>query len=205
MMSDTIAKAIKAAEDVEQQGHFRLVRAAAHGEEPGVYHEVLDRKEAEWVRVCAPLEVLANTRDADSGNWGRVVSFEDRDGVPHEWTVPIDMAHGDGGELARTLAKLGLDIEPTRKAREALAAYIAKWAPTGSLRCVDRTGWHGDAYVLPDRTFGGSERIVLQGRGTRKPSFGCAGTLEGWRRDIAANVVGNSRLVFGVSMGSPGR
>ena len=41
----------------------------------------------EWRRLCDPLEVAADTRDAGSENWGRLLVFEDRDGVRHEWAA----------------------------------------------------------------------------------------------------------------------
>jgi len=59
-------------------------------------------------------------------------------------------------------------------------------------------GWFGDAFVMPQRQYGGSEEVVLQVEGVA-PEFSSAGDLINWQHNIAARCVGNSRLMFGLS------
>jgi putative DNA primase/helicase len=66
------------------------------------------------------------------------------------------------------------------------------------VRCVSTVGWCDDAFVMPDRQFGGSEEVVLQVEGVA-PAFTIAGSLDSWQRDIAVPCVGNSRLEFAIS------
>ena len=55
---------------------------------------------SEWRRLCDPIEVAADTRDSGSENWGRLLVFEDRDGVRHEWAAPTaDLARAQSGEV----------------------------------------------------------------------------------------------------------
>ena len=62
----------------------------------------------EWRRLCDPLEVAADTRDAGSENWGRLLVFEDRDGVRHEWAAAAaDLSRTHSGEVIAHLARLG--------------------------------------------------------------------------------------------------
>jgi uncharacterized protein (DUF927 family) len=65
-------------------------------------------------------------------------------------------------------------------------------------------GWNGNVYVLRDRggTVIGSdarESYLFQGEKPFKP-IEIKGTLEGWRNEIAAPCVGNSCLIFTVSL-----
>ena len=71
------------------------------------------------------------------------------------------------------------------------------------VRCVSTVGWCGDAFVMPDKTFGGTEEVVLQVEGVA-PEFTVAGSLDNWQREIAAPCAGNSRLTFGLSMAFAG-
>jgi putative DNA primase/helicase len=183
---------------IVEQGGFRLVRAGRKGLGSGVYRLVEKDGEEAWKWTCSRLEPLALTRDGGSLNWGRLLEIVDRDGVPHVWPMPMEMLAGDGIDLRRELLRLGLDIAPGTAARNALLAYITSWRPAREVRCVDRVGWHGDAFVLPARTYGGAEEVVLQSTG-QPPEYRVTGTLADWQREIAAPAVGNTRLVLAIS------
>jgi uncharacterized protein (DUF927 family) len=65
---------------------------------------------------------------------------------------------------------------------------------------VDRTGWHGNVFVMPDRTIGeDEERILYQSASTSQGTFKQKGKLAAWQTNVAALCVGNSRLLFAVS------
>lgn len=63
---------------------------------------------ARW--ICSPLSVIAKTRDAKSGEWGRLLEWKDDDGVTHQWAMPLSMLQGDVSDVRRELARLGLAI-----------------------------------------------------------------------------------------------
>lgn len=96
---------------------------------------------------------------------------------------------------------MGLDISPEPKARKLLSQYLQGSRPQAWIRCVERTGWHRGAYMLPSGEMIGIpalERLLLQS-GVPPTSQATAGTLADWQQHVAAHCQGNSRLVFAVS------
>jgi putative DNA primase/helicase len=183
-------------------GDFKLVTNPKRGQRAGVHYSETDEdtghQKLKW--VCSPLAVLAKSRDHENREWGRVVEVVDPDGVKHVVTLPATMGPsvGDGAELRRILVSCGLEIASGLKARHRLHDYITMSEPSRKVRCVAKVGWCGDAFVMPEQTYGGAEEIVLQTEGA-PPKYTKSGTLDGWRREIAAHAVGNSRLVFSIS------
>jgi uncharacterized protein (DUF927 family) len=82
-----------------------------------------------------------------------------------------------------------------------LTAYLHIWRCDKQARCVERIGWNGCVYVLPDAVIGDSDEItVFQNPQAVAPAFSEAGTLEAWRDSVARLASGNSRLVFSLSV-----
>src|SRR5438093_2106814 len=54
---------------------------------------------------------LAPTR---MGEWGRLLEWRDDDGIRHQWAMPLELLQGDGSDVRRELARLGLSIAPGR-------------------------------------------------------------------------------------------
>ena len=98
----------------------------------------------EWHWLCDPLEVAADTRDTGSENWGRLLVFEDRDGVRHEWAAATaDLSRGQSGEVIAHLARLGFVPPVSAQAKIRLLQYIVTARPAARLRAVGRVGWKG--------------------------------------------------------------
>lgn len=154
------------------------------------------------LKICSSLEVIAKTRDATSNEWGYLLEFYDPDGNKKRWSMPAKMLSGDGTQYRADLLSMGLVIEPGLKAKNYLTTYIQTADVPSRVRCVDRIGWHGDVYVLPDRTIGQSEETVLfQSAGGTTSPFKQRGTLVDWQTHVSAYCRGNSRLLFFVSAG----
>ncbi len=51
--------------------------------------------------ICSPLYVVAKTRDAKSGEWGRLLEWRDDDGIIHQWAMPLALLQGDASEVRR--------------------------------------------------------------------------------------------------------
>ncbi|MEO9091118.1 MAG: DUF927 domain-containing protein [Rhodanobacter sp.] len=160
-------------------------------------------REPEW--ICSPMVVPATTRDADGSEWGRLLVFTDRDGLEHRWAMPMTMMATDGADLRTELLRQGLEIATDGIRRRHLLNYI-QWAdPETAARCVTRTGWHDDAFVLPTRTFNDEvEPVIYQTASLDGVALSQAGTLEGWREQVAMPCVGNSRLVLAIAAGFAG-
>ncbi|MFM0287894.1 DUF927 domain-containing protein [Paraburkholderia megapolitana] len=150
--------------------------------------------------ICARLDVMAETRDENNNEWGYLLEFDDRDGKRKRWAVPARLFAGDGTELRSTLLSMGLKIGFTQVARTQIANYIQTARTSARARCAGRVGWHGGAFVLPDRTIGdGLEMTIFQADAAIESQFKQGGQLADWKRELAAFCVGNSRLAFCVS------
>jgi uncharacterized protein (DUF927 family) len=152
------------------------------------------------VWVCAPLHIVAATRDVDNNNHGHLLEFNDRHGHPQQWPMPLELLE-ERREYRKVLRRLGLPMSGSRDGQGLLQLYLEACSATARARCVDRVGWYDAAYVLPDSTLGqtGEERLVLQTLDYKSEGYRQAGTLDGWRTEIAAPCVGNSRLLLAVS------
>lgn len=155
--------------------------------------------------ICSPLSVVAMTRDAKSGEWGRLLEWRDDDQVRHQWAMPLELLQGDGSDVRRELARLGLSIAPSKAARDLLASFLQVWPVQARARCVERLGWHGSVYVTPAESIGQDEEIVVfQNAHALEPAFAVSGTADEWRGSVAALASGNSRLVFALSVAFAG-
>lgn len=150
--------------------------------------------------VCSYIEIKAKTRDEQSANWGVLVEWLDDDGEMHRWAMPLEMLEGDGSDVRRELARQGLTIAPSSNARAQMLSYFKFWPVTKRARCVNRTGWHSDCYVLPDMVIGESDAsVVFQNSHAIQPAFAVRGDVDGWKGGVAALARGNSRLLFAIS------
>ena len=150
--------------------------------------------------VCSRLEITASTRDAKNESWGRLLEFDDLDSTHHAWAMPMELLSGDGNEYRRMLLSMGLQIAASSKARNLLTQYIQTAQVEQRARCVDRTGWYGNVFVMPNKTIGeDDERILFQSASATPGTFKRKGKLTDWQTNVAALCTGNSRLVFAVS------
>lgn len=151
--------------------------------------------------ICSKLEVTAVTRDAKSEAWGRLLEFDDLDGVHHAWAMPMDLLSGMGNEYRSTLLAMGLQISTMPKARNLLTQYIQTAKVDVRVMCVERTGWHGGSFVMPNKTIGSNqqEKIIFQSAVNTQSTFKQKGTLASWQDNVSKPCAGNSRLVFAIS------
>ncbi|MFM2059476.1 MAG: hypothetical protein RLY71_3861 [Pseudomonadota bacterium] len=182
-------------------GSFEVIDHPQAGESAGVYFTGFDpegnAKAPLW--ICAPLAILAKTRGAKSADWGRLLEWHDADGCPHRWAVPAELLAGDGLEVRRELMRLGLEVAPSKKARDLLGTFMQVWPVQARARCVERLGWHGHTYVLPEEAIGADELVVFQSAAAIEPAYAQAGTVVQWRDNVAALAAGNSRMVFAIA------
>ena len=183
---------------------------------PGVYYIGQAVQTADRVKVvvghlapqwlCSPLKVSAKTRDAAQSEWGRLLEFVDSDHHPHRWAMPCELLAGNGDEVRRALLREGVTLTTNRSLRPLLETYLQLARAPKHARCVTRTGWHGNAFVLPRMTFGDSEAepVLFQAASLDSVALGVSGELADWRTHVAAPCAGNSRLVLAVSMGFAG-
>lgn len=176
-------------------GYFRLT-------DKGVLFIGMDKdghqQQPRW--ICSPLHVVAKTRDAQSGEWGRLLEWQDDDGITHQWAMPLALLQGDSSDVRKELARLGLAISPNRTARDLLTSYLQVVPIEARARCVDKLGWHGEVFVTASQSIGQTaEKIVFQNINAIEPALSISGSTSTWRDSIARLAAGNSRLVFAIS------
>lgn len=156
-------------------------------------------KPEQW--LAGPFEVLAETRDSDGKYWGVLLEWQDHDGRQHRLALARSTLAGDGADARRALLDGGLSVAPARGARDRLTAFLTVVRSPNRMTATSRIGWHGKAFVLPDRCVGcaGVEEVFLQGFGLAEHFFRQRGTLPQWQEQIARLAVGNSRLVLAIS------
>lgn len=158
---------------------------------------------AKW--ICSPIQVVAKTRDERNGEWGRLLEWRDDDGTLHRWAMPLEMLEGDGTDVRRELARLGLQISSNQSERSLLAAYIKVSPVEARARCVERLGWHDGVFVLPSGAVGKSDELrVFQNSHAVEPAYAVAGSVADWRDNVARLAQGNSRLAFAISVAFAG-
>ncbi len=165
-------------------------------EEKGIYYHKDENKH--W--ICSKLEIKAYARDKSSEQWGRLLEFTDADQQVHRWAMPMEMLKGSGDELRGELLRQGLHITSSTKLRHYLIEYISKTIPDERALCVNRTGWCNDnVFVLPNRTIGQSNEVIIYQAERQPKQYRTQGTLIEWQTHVAKHCVGNSRLILAVS------
>jgi uncharacterized protein (DUF927 family) len=140
--------------------------------------------------VCAPFEVLGESRNPGSLEWGKLLRFHDGDGKLHNRVVPNALLQGEPANLCSLLASDGLAIHPDQK--KLLLSYLAGVRSNRRVTVVMRTGWHEingrTVFVLPSETIGqeGSELVVLDA--TAVGPYETKGTFEGWKAGVGRMV-----------------
>lgn len=171
---------------------------------PGVWHHGMSTPRGggdpapvdSW--VCGPLHIEAQTFDGTGNNFGRLLRFKNTAGRWRSWPMPMELLRGDGSDLRGELLAMGLEIDPA--ARNSLARYLQERAPFKRMRCALQVGWCDSVFVLPDAVIGPDAAGVIFQSGERgHEEHGQAGTLDGWRAEIAARAVGNPLLLLALS------
>ncbi|WP_429218078.1 DUF927 domain-containing protein [Aeromonas veronii] len=160
-----------------------------------------DDARQELVPISSPVRVLAETSDEHGRGYGRLLEWQDSAGRTRQWAMPVrSLVQRNGEEIFSALLDAGLpfiDLGHKRK----LATYLMACQPERRITCVERTGWHGRAYVMSSGAIGpDAEGVILQTTGYSSNDFIERGTLAEWRQGVSALAVGNSRLCFALSL-----
>lgn len=160
-----------------------------------------DNARQELVPISNPVQVLAETSDEHGRGYGRLLEWQDSAGRVRQWAMPVrSLVSRNGDEVFAALLDAGLPFIELGHKRK-LAEYLMACQPERRITCVERTGWHGHAYVLPQGAIGpDAEGVILQTAGFASSDFTERGTLAEWQQGVAALAVGNSRLCFALSM-----
>ena len=167
-----------------------------------------DKGNGIYKRICAPLELLALTRDAGGSgqDWGVLVRFKDYDGQEKRLNIPKRLFATDGGsDIRKQLLSEGLHIEPRSQEKGKLIDYLNCPDITNRVGLVKKLGWHKNAFILPDQTIGETESPLLyDNENARDCKLKAAGSISDWQREIASYCEGNPLLTLAVSLAFTG-
>lgn len=157
----------------------------------------------ELSRVCGLAAVECLSRDSSGGEWQRQLEYFDNDWHHRVIGIPETLTHTNPQLVAQLLAEQGFSIAVTDSARLAFVQWLAEQKPNQRQRIVHKTGWHGDAFALPDGTVLGAkainERLVLAGADPH--SVARAGTARVWAQNLGTCLPDNPLLAFAVGVG----
>lgn len=164
-----------------------------------------DEGNEHWQYLCSHIVVTGHARSTSGDNWGIVVELKDPDNRLKQLILPAKLFAGDAKAVWEQLLAAGAHLSSGRSQRAALMDYLTGAVPPDRRFSVPAPGWHDDAFVLPDVTFGAKpgERYVIADPGAES-LFACGGTLQGWQDTIGQLALGNSRLIFAIAAGFSG-
>lgn len=132
------------------------------------------------LKICSPLQVLAETHTIKGENYGRLLEWRDSQKRLHSWAMPIELVHSDSSEHIKYLVSRGLEVIPSRKNREKVSLFLANSKPDETRICTDKTGWHQNLFVLPETTIGqannSNAQIIFQSASGFEHRFQTKGT-----------------------------
>jgi uncharacterized protein (DUF927 family) len=167
----------------------------------GLWHTPIDKKgnEQDPIWVCAPFSVIGMCASDVGEAWGLVIEWQDGNGHDHRWIVDRAIMHGDAPIIAAQLEDKGLVVNIG--AQNPLKRCLALLRPKKHQTAMEKGGWQGDAFILPNGdTIGGTADVFMRSE-TAKKDLGSAqqGTLAEWNSHIGRYCVGNSRLGLFIS------
>lgn len=174
----------------------------------GIFYIAKDQHDNERSHfISSPILVIAKTRDGTGNAWGRLLQWHDDEGRLHQWAMPMNLLKGDGSDIRGELFDQGVMISPEKKSRDLLSVYLGSYPIDKFALCVDRLGWHGLRYVMPQQTYGeqNEQLTVFQQTSSVATCFYQIGTLAEWQQHISAPSADHSRLVFSISVAFAGQ
>ena len=79
----------------------------------------------EAILLSARLDVVAETRDSEGSNWGRLLTWRDNEGRQHQWAMPMELLASDASLVRAHLMGEGLSfITPNARLRERFTEYL---------------------------------------------------------------------------------
>ncbi len=167
---------------------------------PGVYYHFSDKKTGDprTLRICDRLEVTSQMVERETGLFSMKILF-DTDAGQKEIFLSRGMLTGRGGPLCEELLQRGLNLNK-EGGEEHVVKYLARAVRTVPLlNTVCKPGWYGKSFVLPSGTFG-PQSVIMSHDASSDRIFEQAGTLDAWRKEVAAVCEGNPTLILAISV-----
>jgi putative DNA primase/helicase len=170
----------------------------------GLYYDPLSKQEdqnREPIWISSPIWPEAYLRDNIGENHKLLIKVFDGEKY-HRLIIPRRLL-GKWADLSEILLDLGQRLPNTPQLQKYLQTFLMEARPPKLMRCVDKSGWHGDQYV-----FASGE--VIGGKGAAEEIFpvyetcykgiGKSGTIKEWQDNVVQLCSGNSRLIFSLGV-----
>lgn len=200
----------------EKDDFFELLETAGRIEYDNGYFEVTEaglfyvnkNKDTEHKKfISSPILVLAKTRDDRSVAWGRLLKWIDDSDVIHTLAISTQNFQTDGTELRKVLADQGVTIAIGANERKLFLTYLASYPIKKFALCVNKVGWHGDQYILPNNVIGSNrlnELVVYQTNDLIQDKYKRKGTLEEWQENVSKKAEAHKFLVLAICVAFAG-
>lgn len=158
--------------------------------------------------VCQLFTVLGKGHCPDTGEATLAISYLGTKDRERKLVVPIRLLHDRAAALAMFVAAQDFYIGPATGSAEKFQLLLRHTlAQAPDLEIVGDLGWIGEdrnwSFVLPNQVIGhlaehveGSQRLMIDKSSFAATNVGERGSLQMWKRHVAAYAVGNSRLTL---------
>lgn len=172
----------------------------------GIYLS-LSEDGAPLVPVCSPIRADAIVSNSDGTGWGKIISVRNADGGWQDVHVTNVELEGSSNRVLSRLINCGLELAPTRKAKEQLLSLLKQWKPACRMTTVSKLGWVGDthgAFAMPDGSIGSDAVLPVIPAAGLTSHLTCRGSAEEWKQAIGMKCVGNPLMLLAVSLAFSG-
>ncbi|MCK8462405.1 DUF927 domain-containing protein [Aliiroseovarius sp. S1339] len=147
-----------------------------------IFFQEANGDEIASIPVCGVFDVVGRTADSSGTEGaGRIISFENENGIRTELTLDRASLYANGPDVLRKLADAGLPMEAgTQKANDRLLNLLRRMTPKRLVPTLHKPGWHGEGFMMPTGHCIGGDAVRLHEDATVKV-INKKGTLEGWQ------------------------
>ncbi len=161
--------------------------------------------------LCDSIALVGIGKDAQ-GAYYRIAQYRDKI-TKQTQTAALPCGEIGSQQGFRQMQQLGITVYSGRRTREWLADYLQEAGGMEHWQITGKTGWHGEAYILPsgeilqaDKAAGqGKPRLLYNGDTGQAAAYTVSGSLKDWQDGIARYAEGNSRLLLalGTALAAP--
>ena len=144
------------------------------------------------------LAAIACINNPDQDGSALLLEFTTFKGDVHRWTMLRAFLAGDANAIVEGLLSRGYAFKREHKGLLLDYLYGLGKHISETYTVTDSSGWVGKSFVLPHKTYGDENLKFRNVDPSPEAITELVGTLEGWKDNVAARCVGNSRLILGL-------
>ena len=154
----------------------------------------------EPIKICDYISVTAFMKEVD-GSIPRLIEFRDYRNNLCQTIITAKMFANAGDQAKVHLISKGFIMDWNSFEKKKLLQYLLMSIPAKEIQLVESTGYHGKSYVRPDKIIGENSSEIMLTPSAQDSAVITHGSLDEWIHNVSMYCVGNSRLMFSVSIG----